>query len=165
MDILKIKIASNSGFCFGVKRAMTMAWNELEKSEDTIYSLGPLIHNNQAVQKYEQKGLKTIKSINEVQDNSNIIIRSHGVSEEIYNKAKENNINIMDATCPFVKKIQDIANRYYKDGYKIIIIGDAKHPEVIGINGWCNNEAIILKSIVYPGYTNVSNLTPKPPGV
>lgn len=144
---MKIKIASNAGFCFGVKRAMTMAWNELEKNEDTIYSLGPLIHNNQAVQKYEEKGLKTINSLGEVQNNSNIIIRSHGVSEEIYKEAKKNNINIMDATCPFVKKIQDIGNRYYKDGYKIIIIGDANHPEVIGINGWCNNEAIIIKTM------------------
>lgn len=144
---MKVKIASNAGFCFGVKRAMTMAWHELEKNEDTIYSLGPLIHNNQAVQKYEKKGLKTISSIEDVGHKSNIIIRSHGVSEEIYNKARENDINIMDATCPFVKKIHEIANRYYKDGYKIIIIGDSKHPEVIGINGWCNNEAIIIKTL------------------
>ena len=144
---MKIKIATNAGFCFGVKRAMTMAWHELEKNEDSIYSLGPLIHNNQAVQKYEEKGLKTIDSIDDVDYNSNMIIRSHGVGEEIYNKAKKNNINIMDATCPFVKKIHDIAHRYYKDGYKIIIIGDAKHPEVIGINGWCNNESIIIKTL------------------
>jgi 4-hydroxy-3-methylbut-2-en-1-yl diphosphate reductase len=157
MSVLKVKIASNAGFCFGVKRAMTMAWHELEKNEDTIYSLGPLIHNNQAVQKYEEKGLKTISAIDDVGHKSNIIIRSHGVSEEIYNKAKENDINIMDATCPFVKKIHEIANRYYKDGYKIIIIGDSKHPEVIGINGWCNNEAIIIKTLEDLKVVNLDN--------
>ncbi|SHJ80386.1 4-hydroxy-3-methylbut-2-enyl diphosphate reductase [Tepidibacter formicigenes] len=143
---MKIKIASYAGFCFGVERAMDMAWNKLEENSK-VYSLGPLIHNRQAVKKYEDKGLKVIESLEEANDNSKIIIRSHGVPLKVYEESKEKGMEIIDATCPFVKKIQDIANKYYNKGYKIIIIGDSSHPEVIGINGWCNNEAIIVKNI------------------
>lgn len=143
---MKIKIADYAGFCFGVERAMDMAWQELENNAN-VSSLGPLIHNNQAVKKYEEKGLKIIDSLNNADKDSKVIIRSHGVSLNVYEEAKTKNITITDATCPFVKKIQDIANEYYKNGYKIIIIGDSNHPEVIGINGWCNNEGIIIKKM------------------
>lgn len=144
---MEVKVAKNAGFCFGVKRAMKMAWNELEQSEDGIYALGPLIHNKQAVSKYEDKGLKTIGEVDEVPNDNRIIIRSHGVGEHVYIDSEAKSLNIIDTTCPFVKKIHDIAKKYYNEGYKIIVIGDAKHPEVIGINGWCNNEAIIIKTL------------------
>lgn len=144
---MEVKIAKNAGFCFGVKRAMKMAWNELEKNEDGIYALGPLIHNKQAVSKYEEKGLKTINEVDEVPNDNKIIIRSHGVGEHVYIDSKAKSLNIIDTTCPFVTKIHDIAKKYYTEGYKIIVIGDSKHPEVIGINGWCNNEAVIIKTL------------------
>ncbi|WP_143145424.1 4-hydroxy-3-methylbut-2-enyl diphosphate reductase [Tepidibacter thalassicus] len=143
---MKVKIASYAGFCFGVERAMNMAWKEVEENSD-VYSLGPLIHNKQAVKKYEDKGLKVINSLDEAENKSRVIIRSHGVGLKIYEEAKEKGIKIIDATCPFVKKIQDIVYKYYNEEYKIIIVGDYSHPEVIGINGWCNNEAVIVKNI------------------
>ncbi|WP_304340213.1 4-hydroxy-3-methylbut-2-enyl diphosphate reductase [Metaclostridioides mangenotii] len=144
---MNIKISKNAGFCFGVKRAMKMAWDEVESGDDDIYALGPLIHNKQAVTKYEEKGLKTVDEVNDVPSNMNMIIRSHGVAEKIYNEAVEKDINIIDTTCPFVKKIHNIANEHYNKGYKIIVIGDAKHPEVIGINGWCDDSAIVIKTL------------------
>lgn len=144
---MEVKIAKNAGFCFGVKRAMKMAWDELQESEDGIYALGPLIHNKQAVLKYEENGLKTVEKVCDVPKSKNMIIRSHGVGENIYKESREKDINIVDTTCPFVKKIHEIAKQYHSDGFKIIVIGDSKHPEVIGINGWCNNEAIIIKTL------------------
>lgn len=144
---MEVKIAKNAGFCFGVKRAMKMAWDELEKSNDGIYALGPLIHNKQAVLKYEENGLKTINEVNDVPTSNRMIIRSHGVGESVYIESDKKGLNVIDTTCPFVKKIHEIAKNYYSKGYKVIVIGDYKHPEVIGINGWCNNEAIIIKTI------------------
>lgn len=144
---MEVKIAKNAGFCFGVKRAMKMAWDELQKSEDGIYALGPLIHNKQAVLKYEENGLKTIDEVSEVPTSKSMIIRSHGVGEIVYTESKEKGLNVIDTTCPFVKKIHEVAKKHYSQGFDIIVIGDAKHPEVIGINGWCNNEAIIIKTL------------------
>lgn len=144
---MNVKIAKEAGFCFGVKRAMKMAWDELEKNKDGIYALGPLIHNKQAVERYEEKGLKTINDINDVPLNNNMIIRSHGVSESVYNESKDRGINIIDTTCPFVRKIHKIVKECYKKGYSIIVIGDRNHPEVIGINGWCENSAIVIKNL------------------
>lgn len=144
---MDVKIAKNAGFCFGVKRAMNMAWNELEERENGIYALGPLIHNKQAVSKYEEKGLMTVDDLSNIPSNESVIIRSHGVGEEVYTKSKERDITVIDTTCPFVRKIHNIAKDFNEKGYKIIVIGDKKHPEVIGINGWCNNEAIIIKTL------------------
>ncbi|MCC0700241.1 4-hydroxy-3-methylbut-2-enyl diphosphate reductase [Clostridioides sp. ZZV15-6383] len=144
---MNVKIAKNAGFCFGVKRAMKMAWDEVEKNDSGIYALGPLIHNKQAVAKYEEKGLKTVNEIDTIPNHENMIIRSHGVPENIYKEAKDKKIKIVDTTCPFVKKIHTVVSEYHNKGYEIIVIGDMKHPEVIGINGWCENSAIIIKTL------------------
>ena len=145
-----VKIAKNAGFCFGVKRAMKMAWDELESTENNnedVYALGPLIHNKQAVSKYEEKGLITVDDLYEIPDNKKIIIRSHGVAKSIYDNSENKHLNIVDTTCPFVKKIHNIVNECQDKGYEIIVIGDSKHPEVIGINGWCQDKAIIIKKL------------------
>ncbi len=144
---MEIKIAQNAGFCFGVKRAMQMASDELDDKSTEVYSLGPLIHNKQAVSKYEEKGLKVVEEIDKIPSNERVIIRSHGVGENIYNEAEEKSIKIVDTTCPFVRKIHKIVNDFSKKGYKTIIIGNKTHPEVIGINGWCDNNAIIIKTL------------------
>ena len=144
---MKIIKAESAGFCFGVKRAMQMASDELDDKSTQVYSLGPLIHNKQAVNKYEEKGLKVVEEIENIPSNERVIIRSHGVGENIYNEAETKSVKIVDTTCPFVKKIHKIVNDFSKKGYKIIIIGNKTHPEVIGINGWCGNNAIVIKSI------------------
>ncbi len=144
---MKVRIAENAGFCFGVKRAMKMAWDELEnKDSNDVYSLGPLIHNKQAVDRYKDKGLVEKDSLDKIPNDSKLIIRSHGVAQKIYTESKSKNMDIVDTTCPFVKKIHDIVKDFSDKGYKIIIVGDVNHPEIIGINGWCNNEAIVINS-------------------
>lgn len=157
-----ILIAENAGFCFGVKRAMNMAWNELDKTDNvSIYALGPLIHNSQAVAKYEERGMVTVTTIEDIEkieadksisgkpinNSKEMIIRSHGVSKTVYDEAKEKNIPIIDTTCPFVRKIHYLANKCYEDGKQLIVIGDKNHPEIIGINGWSSHSAIIAKNL------------------
>ena len=145
---MEVRIADNAGFCFGVKRAMKIAWDELEnKSENNIYSLGPLIHNKQAVDRYKEKGLVEMDNLESIPSESKLIIRSHGVAEKVYTESKAKNMEIVDTTCPFVKKIHDIVKDFSERGYKIIIVGNANHPEIIGINGWCNNEAIVINKL------------------
>ena len=145
---MEVRRADNAGFCFGVKRAMKIAWDELEnKSENNIYSLGPLIHNKQAVDRYKEKGLVEMDNLESIPSESKLIIRSHGVAEKVYTESKAKNMEIVDTTCPFVKKIHDIVKDFSDRGYKIIIVGNHNHPEIIGINGWCNNEAIVINKL------------------
>ena len=142
---MEIIIADNAGFCFGVKRAVDMTTKELNNNNEKIYSFGPLIHNPQAVKKFEEKGLSIIYDIDGVKD-SKIIIRAHGVSKSIIHQINNTNSNIVDATCPHVKSVHKKVEEFYNKGYNIIIIGDSKHPEVIGINGWCDDKAFIINS-------------------
>jgi (E)-4-hydroxy-3-methyl-but-2-enyl pyrophosphate reductase len=144
----RITLADNAGFCFGVKRAVDIALTMKEKYNSKVYTLGPLIHNNDVVDFLKENLIFHIELDNtcSLKDNDTIIIRSHGVSEETLNLLKKNNLNIIDATCPYVANIHKKVKKYYDLGYSIIIVGDTDHPEVIGINGWCNNSALILKS-------------------
>jgi len=142
---VEIILADKAGFCYGVKRAVEMTEKELSNTKEKVYSLGPLIHNPQAVKEFEEKGLMVIDEISEIRD-SKVIIRSHGVSKEIVDKMKEQNIDIVDSTCPYVKSVHNKVEEYHKQGYTIVIVGDKNHPEIIGINGWCNNKAFIINS-------------------
>lgn len=145
---MEIKIAKFSGYCYGVKRAMDLALEKLdETSEKKVYSLGPLIHNDQAMKKFTDKGLIVEEDINKIEKNSTAIVRSHGLPKDFYDKMDIISTNIVDATCPFVKKIQDIVYENYKSGHGIILIGDKDHPEIRGINGWSDNSSIIINSI------------------
>lgn len=148
---MEVKIAKYSGYCFGVKRAMDMAWEELTTKniapQNPIYSIGPLIHNNQAMRKYKDEGLSIEEKVDNIEKNSTAIVRSHGLPKHFYDKMEEKSIRIVDATCPFVKKIQDIVYDSHINGNKIILIGDGSHPEIIGINGWAGNSSIIINSL------------------
>ncbi|MBU3153759.1 4-hydroxy-3-methylbut-2-enyl diphosphate reductase [Clostridium estertheticum] len=143
-----ITLADSAGFCFGVKRAVDKALEIKEKYNKKIYTLGPLIHNNDVVNFLKENLIYPIEleDITSLEDNDTIIIRSHGVSEKTLNILRETNLNIVDATCPYVENIHKKVKKYYDLGYHIIIVGDKNHPEVIGINGWCNDCAVILKS-------------------
>ena len=148
-----IQIAKHSGFCYGVKRAIQILDDLIIENlnSETIYTLGPIIHNNQVTEYYGEKGIKIIENIHDIGDNrmdgTKLVIRSHGAARAVYDKAQELGFLIYDATCPYVKKIQDTVLSYYIKGYNVIIIGDKKHPEVIGINGWCDNQASIVNSM------------------
>jgi len=141
---MKIEVASHAGFCYGVERAIKIT-EEANETNDKLYTYGPLIHNAQVVEKLEAAGIKAIDEVDTALDGK-LVIRSHGAPQSVFNEAKSKSIDVIDATCPFVKKIQDKVRNYYDRGYAIIIVGDSQHPEVIGINGWCNNQALIVNS-------------------
>lgn len=141
---MKLEVANTAGFCFGVNRAVKMAEETVNNYKDKdIYSLGPIIHNKDVVEDFEKKGLKIIDDISELKENDVLIIRAHGVPKAIYDKAEEKNIIIVDATCPFVKKIQNKVSNFTEEGFSTVIVGDRDHPEVIGIKGW-NGESIVV---------------------
>ncbi len=145
--MLEVTLSPNAGFCFGVKRAVEEAVKAKDNCNSKIYTLGPLIHNEDAVNNLISKGIFPIefKDIDNLHSGDIIIIRSHGVTPEIINKLHEMKLTVVDATCPYVTNIQKKVQKYYNLGYHIIIVGDENHPEVIGINGWCNNSAFISK--------------------
>ncbi len=155
---MNVILADKAGFCFGVKRALDTTINTKEKFKGKIYTLGPLIHNNDVVNLLKEKGIEpiSIEDVNKLNKEDTIIIRSHGVPLQIIDYLKDKGLNIIDTTCPHVANIQIKAKRYYEEGYQIIIVGDENHPEVIGINGWCNNSAIISKDGL-----NINNLNKK----
>ena len=146
---MKVILAKTAGFCFGVKRAVDMVYEQIELSHQPIYTLGPIIHNEQVVKDFEEKGVMVLdgkNGVNEMSD-STIIIRSHGVDEETYCKLKENRNTIVDATCPFVKKIHRIVKEESEKNRYIIIIGNASHPEVEGIKGWAGKRVLVIDSV------------------
>lgn len=140
-------LAENAGFCFGVKRAVDEALKVQKQYNKRVYTLGPLIHNNDAVDFLKDNDIYPIdlENIGTLKSDDVIIIRSHGIPLSTYNLLKENELTVVDATCPFVTNIQKKAKKYHELGYGIVIVGDPNHPEVIGINGWCDNSAIIYK--------------------
>ncbi len=145
---MEVIVAKSAGFCFGVKRAVDSVYSEIENSEKTIYTYGPIIHNEQVVKDLENKGVKVINTEKEIGnvDKGTIIIRSHGVSKEICDRIEKQNLRIVDATCPFVKKIHNIVREESEKGKKIVIIGNDNHPEVEGIKGWVFGDAIVINN-------------------
>jgi 4-hydroxy-3-methylbut-2-enyl diphosphate reductase len=144
---LEIIVAKSAGFCFGVSNAVKTVNNLLEKQKEPIYTYGPIIHNTQVVDLLASKGVKKINDIDQATPNGHIVIRAHGVTPEIYKKILDKGLILEDATCPYVKKIHNLVREKSEEGYKIIIVGDKNHPEVIGINGWCNNKAYIADTV------------------
>lgn len=144
---LNIILSKNSGFCYGVKRAVDMALDIKKEYNKPIYTLGPLIHNSDVVNYLKEKDIYPIEldHIKDLKEEDVVVIRSHGISIDILNKLHDKKLIVIDATCTYVSNIQKKVEKYYKKGYRILIVGDSSHPEVIGINGWCNNTAIISK--------------------
>lgn len=142
---MEVILSKNAGFCYGVKRAVDMAVSVQEKYNKKIYTLGPLIHNNDVVSYLKTLNIFPIEieDIENLKKDDIVIIRSHGIPLEIFNKLKEKEVITIDATCTYVSNIQQKVKKYYDSGYSILIVGDKNHPEVTGINGWCNNSAII----------------------
>ncbi len=138
-------VAKSAGFCFGVDKAINTVYNKLK--EEKLYTYGSLIHNKEVIKDLEKKGANIINTIDDIKQKRTVIIRSHGVPKQLYKDLDDRNIKYIDCTCPFVKKIHNIVKNNYENGNNIIIIGDKQHPEVIGINGWCDNTAIIIKTV------------------
>lgn len=139
---MKIILAKDYGFCFGVKRAVKLS-TDILKEKNEAYSFGELVHNQQMVEKLETEGLKVFKNENDI-SNSTVIIRSHGVSKETKNRFSELKNEVLDCTCPVLKNIYKKIEEKYNSGYEIIIVGDKTHPEVIGLAGQIADKAIIV---------------------
>ncbi len=144
---MKVNIDKNSGFCWGVVRAIDFAEKELEKS-GKLYSLGDIIHNPQEIDRLGAEGLQTIshKDLENIKD-ARVLIRAHGEPPSTYELAKKYNLEIVDATCPVVTKLQERIGKFYDGGYQVVIFGKKDHAEVIGLRGVCNDEAIVVKSV------------------
>ena len=145
-----VVLAKSAGFCFGVKRAVNMVYEEIDKEEGTpIYTYGPIIHNDEVVKDFASKGVTLVKELVELANlpKGKIIVRSHGISRAEYEEMEQYGFAVVDATCPFVRKIHKIVDEHSKLGEYIIIIGNPSHPEVCGIRGWVNgNDVSIIES-------------------
>lgn len=144
---MKIIVAENCGFCYGVKRAVDMAIKTVKDKKNNVATLGPLIHNPQMIELLAKKGIGCLDSIDAFAENSTIILRSHGVGPDIYTKAKNMNLDVVDATCPNVLSAQKSVSRLAEEGYLPIIIGEKKHPEVKSILAWAGEQGYIVESI------------------
>ncbi|MEQ2471812.1 4-hydroxy-3-methylbut-2-enyl diphosphate reductase [Laedolimicola intestinihominis] len=146
---MEVRLAKTAGFCFGVRRAVDTVYEQVEQAEGPIYTYGPIVHNEIVVQELEEKGVKVLNSEEELKSltSGTVIIRAHGVGEKVYDLLKQQGVNLVDATCPFVKKIHRIARKEEANGRHILIIGNAKHPEVEGIRGWCEKPAYVVESL------------------
>ena len=141
---MEVIMAKTAGFCFGVKRAVDTVYQEAKKEH--VYTYGPIIHNEHVVSDLEKKGVKVLHSREELEQlqEGTIIIRSHGVPKEIYDLIEEKGLSLVDATCPFVRKIHRIVEKAGGAGKQIIITGSEEHPEVEGIRGWCSGKVTII---------------------
>ena len=146
---MEVIVAKTAGFCFGVERAVNKVYEQINKQDGrSIYTYGPIIHNEEVVKDLEKKGVQVIETEDELRQLKEgiVIIRSHGVGRHIYDLLEENQIEIVDATCPFVKKIHRIVKEENEKGRRVIIIGNEKHPEVEGIKGWAGADTIVVES-------------------
>jgi len=142
---MEITVAKTAGFCFGVKRAVDIAFEMAKKKQKGIFTLGPIIHNPQVIEKLRKEGISPIEDTNKSGINA-IIIRTHGIPLQLMNKISEAGYEIIDATCPFVKKAQHYAKLLKEEGYQVIILGDGEHPEVQGLMSYAGEDVIVVNS-------------------
>lgn len=145
---MKVELAKSAGFCFGVEKAVNTVYEEAKKGNEIVYTLGPIIHNEEVVKDMKKRGVKAvgIKDLDSLPKGT-VIIRSHGVSRDIYNFVKESGHRVVDATCPFVKKIHAIVSVQSGKGNTVVIIGNPEHPEVMGIKGWGDENTYAVENI------------------
>lgn len=143
---MEIILAKTAGFCFGVKRAVDMVYEQVKESSP-IYTYGPIIHNEEVVRDLEERGVKVVESMDELRklQSGSVVIRSHGVEKKVYDIIEEQGLKLVDATCPFVLRIHKIVKEESEKGNRILIIGNNEHPEVEGIKGWCANEPFVVE--------------------
>ena len=143
---MRVTVAKHAGFCFGVQRAIDMAFRALENTRGPIYSLGPIIHNPQVVGRMQDKGLQVVSSLEDIPEGT-VIFRSHGVNAEERFEAKRRGLKIVDATCPFVEKAHEYVRRLDGDSYQVIVVGDINHPEVLSILSYIKGNGTAIASV------------------
>lgn len=143
---MEILVAKTAGFCFGVRRAMEMVASALNEGKRPLYSLGPLIHNPRVVKELEAEGLQMVDALSQIPGGT-VVIRSHGVGPSVYHAARDQKLEIIDATCPFVKNVQQLAVFLRDEGYQVLIVGEPDHAEVKGVLDSVAGEALVIQSI------------------
>ena len=146
---MEVTVAKTAGFCFGVKRAVEKVYEQIGKTEKPIYTYGPIIHNEQVVGDLQEKGVEVIDTLEELKTirDAVVVIRSHGVGKDVYDILKENGVEIVDATCPYVKKIHRIVEKQTAEGRRVLIVGSGDHPEVQGIKGWGDERTKVIENM------------------
>ena len=146
---MEVTVAKTAGFCFGVKRAVEKVYEQIGKTEKPIYTYGPIIHNERVVGDLQEKGVEVIDTLEELKTirDAVVVIRSHGVGKDVYDILKENGVEIVDATCPYVKKIHRIVEKQTAEGRRVLIVGSEDHPEVQGIKGWGDERTKVIENM------------------
>jgi len=144
---LKIVLSKEIGFCFGVKNAVEIAQKALDINDEQVYMLGPIIHNPQVIEMFQKKGAKIVSSIQEIPEGSTVITRAHGASHSILKEASQKRLKVVNTTCPYVKKVQEIAEYLYKNSYFIVVFGERKHPEITSILDIIHQNALVVEQI------------------
>ena len=149
---MTVTVAKSAGFCFGVKRAVSLVYEEAEKNAK-VYTMGPIIHNEIVTSDLARKGVRILddsliceEEQSQPDPGATVILRSHGVPRQMARTLEEGGYRVVDATCPFVRKIHQIVSEKSREGLPVIIIGDPKHPEVIGIRGWAEGPCEVIES-------------------
>ena len=145
---MEVKVAKTAGFCFGVQRAVDKVYELIDSCPDRLFTLGPIIHNEEVVNDLEKKGVRVAseEELKTLPEGSTVVIRSHGVGKKVYDQLEECGLFYVDVTCPFVLKIHRIVEKESKAGSHIVIIGDPDHPEVVGICGWCIGPYTVIRT-------------------
>ena len=141
---MQIKLAKTAGFCFGVDRAVKLLYDKVEQGE-RVCTLGPIIHNSQLVADLEQRGVQIIDRVEDCPDDYQIVVRTHGVEKAVIDSMERGHLRYTDATCPFVLKIHRIVKEQPPETV-VLIAGDEKHPEVLGIRSYCKGKSFVFKN-------------------
>ena len=143
---MEILLAKEYGFCFGVKRAVKTVEETAVTAGEPVYTLGPIVHNDEVVAQMQNLGVWAKNAIDEI-DAGTVIIRAHGVPPETLDAARDKGLRIVDGTCPLVIKVQQLARALHDEGYQVVIYGKPQHPEVVGIAGWAGEGAVIVQNL------------------
>ncbi len=142
---MDVKIARTAGFCWGVRRTVDKVMQVAETAGGSVVTLGPIIHNPQAVERMRKKGVATVDAIDEIADGTTVVVRTHGAVKSELESAKARGLEVVDGTCPYVKYPQVMAQRLTRDGYHLVVVGDANHAEVKGVVSYAEGPYTIVK--------------------
>ncbi|HVI97382.1 MAG TPA: 4-hydroxy-3-methylbut-2-enyl diphosphate reductase [Anaeromyxobacter sp.] len=142
---MDVKIARTAGFCWGVRRTVDKVLEVAEEASGPVVTLGPVIHNPQAVARFRDKGVETVNAVGEVADGTTVVVRTHGALKEELQRAEARGLEVVDGTCPYVKFPQAMAERLSRDGYHVVVVGDASHAEIKGVVSFAQGPITVVK--------------------
>jgi 4-hydroxy-3-methylbut-2-enyl diphosphate reductase len=142
---MQVKIARTAGFCWGVRRTVDKVMEVADRGRGPVVTLGPIIHNPQAVARFREKGVETVNAVGEVADGTTVVVRTHGALRDELDRAKARQLEIVDGTCPYVKFPQAMARQLSSQGYHLVVIGDASHAEIKGVVSFAEGPCTVVK--------------------